>query len=87
MLDLDKPEEAEIKLSTSIGSKKKQKNSRKISTFASLTMLNPLTVDHKKKKKKRGKFFKRWDYQTTLQSSCEICMQVKKQHLELDMEQ
>ena len=51
MLDLDKPEEAEIKLSTSIGSKKKQKNSRKISTFASLTMLNPLTVDHKKKKK------------------------------------
>ena len=44
MLDLDKPEEAEIKLSTSIESKKKQNNSRKISTFASLTMLKPLTM-------------------------------------------
>ena len=35
-------------------------------------------VDHKKKKKK-GKFLKRWKYQTTLPASCEICMQVKKQ--------
>ena len=26
-------------------------------------------------------------YQTTLTASCEICMQVKKQQLELDMEQ
>ena len=34
-----------------------------------------------------GKFFKRWDYQTTLLASWEICMQVKKQQLELDMEQ
>ena len=28
-----------------------------------------------------------WDYQITLPASWEICMQVKKQHLELDMEQ
>ena len=28
----------------------------------------------------------RWEYQTTLPASCEICMQVKKQQLELDME-
>ena len=34
-----------------------------------------------------GKFFKRWEYQTTLLASCEICMQVKKQQLEADMEQ
>ena len=34
-----------------------------------------------------GKFLKRWEYQTTLPASREICMQVKKQQLELDMEQ
>ena len=33
------------------------------------------------------KFVKRWEYQTTLPASWEICMQVKKQQLELDMEQ
>ena len=35
----------------------------------------------------RGKFLKRWEYQTTCSASWEICMQVKKQQLELDMEQ
>ena len=39
-------------------------------------------VDHNK----LGKFFKRWEYQTTLPASWEICMQVKKPQLELDME-
>ena len=34
-----------------------------------------------------GKFWKRWEYQTTLPTSWEICMQGKKQQLELDMEQ
>ena len=34
-----------------------------------------------------GKFRKRWEYQTTWSASWEICMQVKKQQLELDMEQ
>ena len=34
-----------------------------------------------------GQFFKRWKYQTTWTASWEICMQVKKQKLELDMEQ
>ena len=34
-----------------------------------------------------GKVFKRWEYQTTLPASWEICMQVKKQQLEPDMEQ
>ena len=34
-----------------------------------------------------GKFLKRWKYQNTLPASWEICMQVKKQQLEPDMEQ
>ena len=33
-----------------------------------------------------GKVLKRWEYQSSLPSSWEICMQVKKQQLELDME-
>ena len=34
-----------------------------------------------------GKFLKRWELQTTLPASWETCAQVKKQQLELDMEQ
>ena len=34
-----------------------------------------------------GKFLKRWEYHTTRPASCEMCMQVRKQQLELDMEQ
>ena len=41
-LGLEKAEEPEIKLPTIIESKRKQGNSRKISTSASLTMLKPL---------------------------------------------
>ena len=37
--------------------------------------------------KKTGKFLNRWEYQITLPVSWEICMKVKKQQLELDMEQ
>ena len=43
-LDLEKAEEPEIKLPTSTGLSKKQENSRKTSTSASLTILKPLTV-------------------------------------------
>ena len=43
-LDLGKAEEPEIKLSISVGSQKKQWNSRKTSTSASLTTLMPLTM-------------------------------------------
>ena len=32
-----------------------------------------------------GKFWKRWEYQTIWSASWEICMQVRKQQLELDM--
>ena len=34
-----------------------------------------------------GKFWERREYQTTWSASWEICMQVRKQQLELDMEQ
>ena len=34
-----------------------------------------------------GKFLKRWEYQTTWPASKEICMQVKKQQLKLDLKQ
>ena len=47
-LYLEKAEEPEIKLPTSAGSQKKLENSRKTSTYASLTTLKPLTVDHNK---------------------------------------
>ena len=40
-------------------------------------------VDHNK----LWKFWKRWEYQSTWPDSWEICMQLRKQHLELDMEQ
>ena len=43
-LDLEKAEEPEIKLPTSVGSSKKQENIRKTSTSALLTMPKPLTV-------------------------------------------
>ena len=43
-LDLEKAEEPEIKLPTSIGSQKKLENSRKTSTSVSLTKLKPLTM-------------------------------------------
>ena len=72
-LFLEKAEEPEIKWPTSVGSSKKQESSRKTSTSALLTTPKPLTMwittDY-------GKFFKRWEYQTTWPASWEICMLV-----------
>ena len=79
-----KGDEPEIKLPTSAGSSKKQESSWKTSISASLTMPKPLTVwitiNY-------GKFWERWEYQTTRPDSWKTCMQVRKQQLELDMEQ
>ena len=77
--DLEKAEEPEIKLPISTRS---QESSRKTSTSASLT--RPLTVWITIN---CGKFWKRWESQTTWPASWEICMQVKKQQLDLNMEQ
>ena len=81
-LDLEKAEEAEIKLPKSIGSSKKQESSRK--TSALLIMSKCLSVWITANCEK---FFKRWKYQTTLPASWEICINIKKQLLEMDMEQ
>ena len=81
-LILEKAEEPEIKWPTSTGwsTREFQKNIY----FWLLTLPMPLTVwitiDC-------GKFWKRWEYQTTCSASWEACMQVRKQQLELDMEQ
>ena len=83
-LVLEKAEEPEIKLPTPTGSSKKQESSRKTSISALLTMTKPLIVWIIIN---CGKFWKRWEYQTTWPASWETCMQVRKQQLELDMGQ
>ena len=75
-LDLEKAEEPENKLPTSLI---KQESSIKTSTSASLSTSKPLTVWTTTN---CGKFLNRCEYQTTLPASWEICMQVKKQQLE-----
>ena len=82
-LDLEKAEEPEIKLPTFAGSWKKQESSRKSSISALLTMPKPLTVWITIN---CGKFFKRWEHQTTWSVSWKTCMQAKKPQLEPDME-
>ena len=83
-MDLEKSEEPEIKLPTSAVSLKKQESSRKTSTSALLIIPKHLTVWITAN---CGKFLKRWGYQTTRPASSGICMQVRKQQLELDMDQ
>ena len=63
---------------------KKQESYRKTSISAFLTMPKPLTVWITIN---CGEFWKRWEYQTTWPASWEICMQLRKQQLELDIEQ
>ena len=57
-----KGKESETKLPTSVGSSKKKESSRKTSTSVSLTTPKSLTVWITTN---FGKFFKRWEYQTT----------------------
>ena len=83
-LDSEKAEEPEVKLPISAGSLKKLESSRKTSISALLTMPKPwtvwITINY-------GKLVKRQEYQTTWPASWEICMQIRKQQLELDMRQ
>ena len=55
-----------------------------MSISALLTMPKPLTVWITAN---RGKFFKRYQYPTTWPDPWEICVQIKEQQLELEMEQ
>ena len=83
-LVLEKAEKPEIKLPTSAGSLKKQESSRKTSISALLTTPKPSTVWITINCEQ---FWKRRESQTTWLASWETCMQVRKQQLELDMEQ
>ena len=81
-LVLEKAEEPEVKLLTSVGSSKKQEFQKNI-YFCFIDYAKAfvwITINC-------GKFLKRWEYQTIWPASWEIYMQVKKQQLELDMEQ
>ena len=60
----------------------KAREFQKTSTSALLIMPKSLC-----RSQQTGKFLKRWEYQITSPASCETCMQVKNQQLELDMEQ
>ena len=82
-LDLEKADEPEIKLPTSIGSSKKQQEFQKNIYFCFIDYASLWLCGSQQ----TGKFLKRWDYQTTWPASWIICMKVKKQQLELDMEQ
>ena len=78
---LEKAEEPEIKVPTSAGSSKKRESSRK--TSALLTIPKPLTVWITI----NWKILKEMGIPDHWPASWETCMQVRKQQLELDMEQ
>ena len=81
-LYLEKAEEPEIKLSTSAGSSKKQESSKKKIYFCFIDYAQAFDyVDHNKLWKTLR------DETTRPPASWEIGMQVKKQQLQLDMEQ
>ena len=84
-LDLEKAEEPEIKLSTFTASLRKQGNSNKTSTSASLKGYVKAfdCVDHNKP----WKILKKMGIINCLSCSWEICMWVKKQQFESYMEQ
>ena len=82
-LDFEKADELEIKLPTSVRSSKKQESFRKI-YFCFIDYAKTFDcVDYNK----LWKILKEIEYQTTWSASWEIRMQIKKQQLELDMEQ
>ena len=83
-LVLEKAEEPEIKLPTSVWLSKNQESSRK--TYISALFYYAKAFDCEVTTN-CGKFWKRWEYQTTWPASWETCMQVRKQQLEPDMEQ
>ena len=83
-LVLEKAEEPEIRLPTFAGSLKKQDEFQKNIYFYFIGYAKAFDcVDHIN----CGKFWKRWEYQTTWPASWEPCMQVRKKQLEMDIEQ
>ena len=81
-LDLEKAEEPEIKLPTSVGSSKKWEFQKNIYfCFIDYAKAFDDVDQNKQENSERG------EYQTTWPASWETCMQVRKQQLELNMEQ
>ena len=81
-LVLEKAEEPDIKFPTSWITKKAREFQKNMYfCFINYTKVFDC-VDHNKLENSE-----RWEYQTTWPASWEICMQVTKQQLELDMEQ
>ena len=82
-LVLEKAEEPEIKLPTSPGSSKRREFQKNI-YFCFIDYAKAFDcVDHNN----LWKIWKSWEYQITWPASWETYMQVRKQQLELDMEQ
>ena len=82
-LDLEKAEEPEFKLPTSVGSSEKQEFQKNI-YFCFIDYAKVFDcVDHNK----LWKILQEMGILTTWPASWEICIQVKKQQLELDMKQ
>ena len=92
-LVLEKAEEPEIKLPTSTGSSKKQESSRKASVFFQKSILlfywlcQSYWLCGLQQTVENSSLIFKVEYQTTWIASWEICMQVKKEQLELDMEE
>ena len=82
-LGLEKAEEPEIKIANIRWIMEKARKFQKNIYFCFIDYAKPLTVWITRN---CGKFWKRREYQTTWPVSWEICMQVRKQQLELDME-
>ena len=84
-LDLEQADKPEVKLPTYVRTSKKQESSRKTSTSALLTKPKPLSQNYVAHNK-LWKILKEMEYQTTWPAFWQICMQVRKQQLELDVE-
>ena len=82
-LVLEEAEEPEIQLPTSTGSLEKTREYQKNIYFCFIDDAKAFDCVDQNKLENSS----RWEYQTTLSSFWEICMQVKKQQVELDMEQ
>ena len=83
-LVLEKAAEPEIKLPTSLDHWKSKGVPEKNIYFCFIDYAKAFDcVDHIN----CGKFLNRWEYQTPWPAFWETCMQVRKQQLELDMEQ
>ena len=82
-LVLEKAEEPEIKLPTSAGALKKQE----FQTNIYFCFTDYAKAFDCMDNNKLWKILKETEYQTTWPASLEICMQIRKQQFELDMEQ